>query len=165
MSERDALRIQAFEPHHLDAVVTLALRAWAPVFVSLEASLPKAAFQAFYPKGWKAGQQAAVEAVCRDEETKVWIARAADRIIGFCATKVHAAGSLGEIYMIAVDPDHQRQGVARVLIDQALEQMRQAELSVAMVETGGDPGHGPARATYAAAGFTLWPVARYFREL
>ena len=34
-----------------------------------------------------------------------------------------------------------------------------------MVETGGDPGHAPARATYSATGFTLLPVARYFQLL
>jgi hypothetical protein len=34
-----------------------------------------------------------------------------------------------------------------------------------MAETGGDPGHAPARAVYERAGFTLLPVARYFRTL
>ena len=34
-----------------------------------------------------------------------------------------------------------------------------------VVETGGDPGHAPARAAYEAAGFTLLPIARYFRVL
>lgn len=38
-------------------------------------------------------------------------------------------------------------------------------MSVAMVETGGDPGHGPARRTYERAGFTAMPVARYFMAL
>ena len=40
-----------------------------------------------------------------------------------------------------------------------------AGLSIVMVETGGDPGHGPARATYEASGFELLPVARYFKAL
>jgi hypothetical protein len=35
-------------------------------------------------------------------------------------------------------------------------------MSVAMVETGGDPGHAPARRTYEKAGFGLFPTARYF---
>jgi hypothetical protein len=35
----------------------------------------------------------------------------------------------------------------------------------AMVETGGDPGHGAARWAYEQAGFGLWPVARYFKKL
>jgi hypothetical protein len=38
-------------------------------------------------------------------------------------------------------------------------------MDIVVVETGGDPGHGPARAAYEAAGFTLLPIARYFRML
>jgi hypothetical protein len=36
---------------------------------------------------------------------------------------------------------------------------------VAMVETGGDAGHAPARRVYEQAGFRLLPISRYFREL
>jgi len=35
----------------------------------------------------------------------------------------------------------------------------------ALVETGGDPGHAPARALYGDVGFTPLPIARYFRLL
>jgi hypothetical protein len=34
-----------------------------------------------------------------------------------------------------------------------------------MVETGSDPGHAPARATYENAGMKLITVARYFKRL
>jgi hypothetical protein len=34
-----------------------------------------------------------------------------------------------------------------------------------MVETGGDPGHAPARRTYEKAEFSLVPVARLFKAL
>ena len=43
----------------------------------------------------------------------------------------------------------------------ALDRMR----DVAMVETGGDPGHAPARRSYEKAGFTLLPIGRYFKAL
>jgi hypothetical protein len=38
-------------------------------------------------------------------------------------------------------------------------------MDIAVVETGGDPGHTPARALYGDVGFTLLPIARYFRLL
>jgi hypothetical protein len=38
-------------------------------------------------------------------------------------------------------------------------------MAMVMVETGGDPGHAAARASYEAAGFERWPVARYFKSL
>ena len=72
---------------------------------------------------------------------------------------------MGEVYIVAVDPDHQRRGIGAALTAFALERIQQAGLSIAMVETGTDEGHAPARRAYESSGFTLWPVARYFREL
>jgi hypothetical protein len=43
--------------------------------------------------------------------------------------------------------------------------MLRCGMDIAVVETGGDPGHVPARAAYEAAGFTLLSMARYFRML
>jgi hypothetical protein len=37
--------------------------------------------------------------------------------------------------------------------------------TVALVSTGGDPGHAPARRTYERAGFTGLPIVNYFRTL
>ncbi|MFP4271042.1 MAG: GNAT family N-acetyltransferase [Alphaproteobacteria bacterium] len=169
MAEPAGLRIAPFEPHRLDAVVGPSLRAWAPVFASLYRALPPAIVRAFYPEGWPDGwkvrQRAAVEAVAGDGEHRLWVALIDDAVAGFVAVRTHAAESLGEITMLAVDPAYQRRGIGGALTRFALARMRAAGLAVAMVETGGDDGHAPARRTYAGAGFTLWPVARYFREL
>lgn len=67
--------------------------------------------------------------------------------------------------MIAVDPDYQRHGTASALIEFAPERMREAGMTVAMIVTGEDPGHAPARHTYEQAGFDLLSVARYFKAL
>ncbi len=48
---------------------------------------------------------------------------------------------MGEIYMVAVDPDFQGRGIGSALIEFAPCWMKDAGMSVAMVETGGDPGH------------------------
>lgn len=72
---------------------------------------------------------------------------------------------MGEIYMVAVDPDFQGRGIGSGLIEVALAWMKDAGISVAMVETGGEPGHERARYTYEKVGFELFPVARYFKKL
>jgi GNAT superfamily N-acetyltransferase len=72
---------------------------------------------------------------------------------------------MGAIEIIAVDPDHQRTGIGRALTEYALSVMTGKGMTIAVVETGGDPGHAPARSTYEAAGFTLLPIARYFHLL
>jgi len=38
-------------------------------------------------------------------------------------------------------------------------------MSIAMVETGGEPGRARARHTYEKVGFELFPIARYFKKL
>jgi GNAT superfamily N-acetyltransferase len=67
--------------------------------------------------------------------------------------------------MLAVDPDHQGLGIGTALTGFALDRIKDAEMTVAMVETGGDPGHAPARRVYEKAGYTLLPIARYFKNL
>jgi GNAT superfamily N-acetyltransferase len=82
------------------------------------------------------------------------------------ATGIYVATALlGEIYMIAVDPIHQRRGIGTGLAQCALDWMKGAGITAAMVETGGDPGHAPARRRYERIGFRELPIARYFKKL
>jgi ribosomal protein S18 acetylase RimI-like enzyme len=157
-------RIEPYEPRHRDTIVQLSLRAWAPVFESLKATLDQEVYGAFFPD-WRVSQQRAVEDVCDDAHTSVWVAVVATIPVGFVAVRLHQADRMGEIFMLAVDPDAQGRGIGGALTAFALDEMREAGMVVAMVETGGDPGHAPARRTYVQQGFRLFPVARYFKRL
>jgi GNAT superfamily N-acetyltransferase len=55
--------------------------------------------------------------------------------------------------------------VGRALTEFVTGWLRDQGMRVAMVGTGGDPGHAPARHVYEQAGYRLLPVARYFRNL
>ena len=161
------MQIDPYDPCHLDAVVRLSLRAWMPVFDSIQKALDADVYGAFYPEGWQVSQQKAVEEVCAADDTHVWVAVDADAesAVGFVAMKLHSDDNMGEIYMVAVDPDFQGRGIGSALIEFALHWMKEAGMSIAMVETGGDVGHAPARHTYERAGFRLFPVSRYFKKL
>lgn len=156
--------VRLFEPTDTDAVVALSMRAWAPVFASLEAVLGRAIFGRLHPD-WRADQARAVAEVVSSGEHRVWVAAPEGAVVGFLAVALHHERRIGEIVMIAVDPSAQQRGIASALTGVALAWMGGAGMAVAMVETGGDPGHAPARATYEKAGFTLLPVARYFANL
>ena len=151
----------------LEAVVDLSLRAWAPVFDSMRAALGEAVWRRLYPD-WRSMQARGVEQVCRSA-TEAWVADDGGRPVGFVAAvhhdESHDEPCSGEIEMIAVDPDHQRRGIADQLIAHAVDGMRRAGLRLAVVATGGDPGHAPARAAYEKAGFTGLPLVRYYRAL
>lgn len=154
-----------FEPEQEEEVVALSMRAWAPVFEKMEAAVPAYVFRAFYPNGWMARQTADISEFLRREPERVFVARSDKAIVGWVGIRLHPADRMGEIYILAVDPTCQRRGVATALMEHAMAEMRGAGMEIVMVETGGDPGHAPSRATYESAGFERWPVARYFREL
>ncbi len=157
--------IEPYEDSKLDAIVRLSLRAWEPVFESLKTAMLPDVYRAFYADDWRAAQRRAVESVCADENVPVWVALEETRTVGFVALKLHPEDRMGEVYMIAVDPDFQRRGFATRLTRHSDEWFKNAGMSIVMVETGGDPGHAPARRTYEAVGFRVLPVSRYFKSL
>lgn len=159
------MRIRPFRAADLEAVVELSLRAWEPVFRSLEAEMDAAVFEGFYPGGdWRPVQRRAVESTCGDRDN-VWVAESQGVVVGFVALRFHEADRLGEIYMIAVDPAHQGRGIGSQLTEFGLERLKAGGMSLAMVETGGDAGHARARRTYERAGFRVLPLARFFKKL
>ncbi|WP_046866636.1 GNAT family N-acetyltransferase [Microvirga massiliensis] len=157
--------IEPFDLSHKSQVLELSLRAWAPVFDQLKPAVQKYVYEAFYPRGWRERQTSDIEAFLESEGDCVWAAIKGGVVLGWVGIRFHREDRMGEIYILAVDPQHQRRGIGKALIDFALERMRAAGMAIAMVETGDDPGHSASRATYERSGFERWPVARYFREI
>jgi len=159
------MSIEPYHPRHLDTIVDLSLRAWAPVFDSIQQAMDPGVYGGFYPDHWSVSQRQAIVDVCASDDSTVWVAIESDAVVGFAAVNLHADDRMGEIHMIAVDPDHQDRGIGSALTEFAMDWMRCAGMTIAMVETGNDAGHAPARYTYEKAGFRQWPVARYFKKL
>ena len=161
----DTIQIRQFRDEDLETIVEFSLRAWRPVFASVRNVLGDEIFLRLHPD-WRASQADAVRSSCTDEGRDVFVAVADARPVGFVAVALNAFHErMGAIDIIGVDPDFQRRGVSSRLTEFAAEHMRRSGMDIAVVETGGDPGHAPARAAYETAGFTLLPIARYFRLL
>ncbi|MCD2195682.1 GNAT family N-acetyltransferase [Actinomycetospora endophytica] len=160
--ERGHVELRRYDEADRQAVLELSLRAWEPVFESLRGVLgPSGVFDVLHPD-WRDSQRRAVEGVLDDPATTVWSAVLDGMVIGFAAATVREA--YGEIVMLAVDPSAQRRGIGGALTTTALAWIAEQGVAVAMVETGGDPGHAPARRVYERAGFAALPVTRYFRR-
>lgn len=156
--------IRRYRPADEQAVLALSLRAWAPVFASVEQVLGRE-ISARLHGDWERYQQDAVRDVLSDAAMDVWVAEAGPRVAGFVAATLHSERLLGEITMLAVDPAHQCQGTGSALTEFATTWLGERGMRVAMVETGGDPAHAPARHVYEKAGYTPLPVVRYFNTL
>jgi ribosomal protein S18 acetylase RimI-like enzyme len=156
--------IRPLAPADIAAVVEFSLRAWAPVFESFRKVLGGRVYEALYPD-WITSQARDVEAVCHDDTARVWVAEQQGRPVGFVALRIYGDGQTGEIYMLAVDPLVQRQGIGTALTSFAVQQLRDAGMGLAVVGTGGDPGHAPARRVYEKAGFIGLPLVRYYARL
>jgi len=158
------MKIRDYQLDDKSALITLTIRAWKPVFAGLQQYMSDDIYKIFVPD-WQQEQLRSISQVCDAEDVEVIVAEENEKIIGFAAVKLHPDDFLGEIYMIGVDPDHQRKGLGSALTDASLKIIKRSGLSLAMVETGGDPGHEPARKTYEKMGFELLPVARYLKKI
>jgi ribosomal protein S18 acetylase RimI-like enzyme len=128
-------------------------------------AVPEFVYANFYPNGWGVRQLADLGTVLDDEPNLATVAKIRGRLAGWVSIRLHPEDRMGEIYVLCVDPQYQRRGIGRQLMDQAHQQIQRAGMKMVMVETGGDPGHDAARSAYEAAGYQRWPVARYFKEL
>ncbi len=164
MLVRPSVEIRAFRAADRDAVVELSLRAWAPNFASLEAVLGAELSRRLHGDDWRDYQARSVIETVTASAT--WVAHRDARVRGFVvAAVVDPARGLGEIQMLAVDPAEQGRGVGHALTAHATDWLRDAGMRVAMIGTGGDDGHAAARRLYESSGYSLLPIARYFKAL
>ncbi|WP_019607879.1 GNAT family N-acetyltransferase [Nocardiopsis sp. CNS-639] len=158
------IEIRLFRESDREAVIALALRAWEPVHASLRRVLGEEVYPALVPD-WRRSQYDEVAGSVDAGDQRVWVAEADGAVAGFATARMLPDDDMGEIHLLAVDPDHQGRGVGAALTGAATDWIREQGAAVAMVETGGDDGHAPARATYQRAGYTALPIVRYFRKL
>jgi mycothiol synthase len=84
------------------------------------------------------------------------------RLAGFCWTKVHDDHDpvLGEIYVIATDPDFQGRGLGRRLVLAGLQHLADKGISVGMLYV--DASNEPAMSLYRDLGFTVDHIDRAY---
>ena len=159
------MRIVSYSPAYREALLDISLRAWGSVFPRMHNDVPEFVYDAFYPQGWQQRQLNDLKEVLDQEPQNVSVALEGEHPVAWVCTRIHPEDQMGEIYVIAVDPEYQRRGVGQQLMEHAYAQIKDAGMRMVMVETGGDSGHAPARALYESEGFVRWPVARYFKDL
>lgn len=95
----------------------------------------------------------------------VAIAEIDGAIAGYVAWRIDPARRSGSITILAVSAEHRRQHAGTALCEHAFGELRTRGAEVAVIGTGGDRFHAPARALYERLGCTPFPVAVYYRQL
>ena len=85
--------------------------------------------------------------------------------MGFAAALLRVDEGMGEVSMVAVDPQFQGRGFGTRLTEVATDWIRESGMGLALISTGGDIGHAPARRAYEKAGYTPVPSVDYFMAL
>jgi ribosomal protein S18 acetylase RimI-like enzyme len=113
---------------------------------------------------WRKTQAEGVAGACQaTDKYHTLVAELDGRVVGFVSYELK--GETGEVVLLAVHPESQRRGIATQLNQAALDAMKAAGVKMAVVETGGEEGHAPARRVYEKAGYTGLPIVRYFKDL
>jgi len=159
------LRIRPMVDGDMDAIVELSLSAWAPIFASFEQVLGPTIYSFIYPD-WTTSQAEGVTGICKEtDKTTTWVAEVDGTVVGFLSYELDFEKETGEVMLLAVHPDHQNGGVGTELNTFALDRMKESGMKLAVLGTGGDPGHAPARRSYEKAGYTALPTVRYYKDL
>jgi ribosomal protein S18 acetylase RimI-like enzyme len=155
------VRIRPFVDGDLAEIVELSLLAWEPVFESFERVLGPRVFPILYPD-WRKTQAEGVAGACQaTDKYHTLVAELDGRVVGFIAYELK--GETGEVVLLAVHPESQKQGIATELNQAALDAMKAVGMKMAVAETGGEEGHAPARRAYEKARYTGLQVVRYFK--
>ena len=159
------VHIRPLDPNEIEDLVQLSLLAWAPVFSSFEHVLGSEIYSLIYPD-WRTAQRDVVESMCNDvAKNTVWVAEWDSILVGFIVYDLNIKEKTGEVQLLAVHPEYQNSGIGTELNTFALQKMKEGGMKLAVVGTGGDPGHAPARRSYEKAGYTALPLVRYYKDL
>lgn len=156
--------IRLFRNSDSHDLVELTFLAFEPVFSSFKKILGPKIYPILYPD-WRKTQKEGVELVSTDEKYTLLVAEVDGKVVGYLAYELHENDKSGEVQLLAVHPDYQNQGVGTALNLFALQKMKEGGMNLAVVGTGGDESHAPARRSYEKAGYTGLPLVRYYKDL
>ena len=145
--------IREFHEDDLPEILRFGLEAFRPVFASFEEGYGSDLFHRLRPD-WETAQTEEIRSSCTAEHADTWVAEIDGAAVGFVVLHKDEDTGMGQIYLLAVDPEAQNRGVGTQLNEFGVEHLRAAGMAWVIVGTGDDPGHAPARRSYEKAGFT-----------
>jgi ribosomal protein S18 acetylase RimI-like enzyme len=130
-----AYPIRLFRPDDLPRLQEITAETFGPV--SIDKNMERL-LGPFGQGGWQGRKVSAVADDCRLQPDGVFVAEepaTGGRVVGYVTTRLNASSLVGWIPNLAVDPAHQGRGLGRLLLQTAIDFLRQSGMQVAKIET------------------------------
>jgi len=157
------IKIHPFIENDIKDLIKLTILAFEPIFNSFEKILGPRIYPVIYPE-WRKIQKEGVENISRNKKISLWVAAVDEHVVGFIAYELYDE-STAEVQMLAVHPEYQNQGIGTQINIFVLKKLKECGMKMAIVSTGGDESHAPARRSYEKAGYTALPLVKYYQDL
>lgn len=148
---------------HLDVAGDIAVKAWEPIRRGFKELLGEKLYEAFF-NDWQSKKKDSV--INSLKSGRGYVVLVEGTVAGFISYSVDENTKTGEILENAVDSMFKGMGIGTMMYNFVTEKMREEGMLYAVVTTGGDEAHAPARHSYEKAGFEKsLPSVKYFKEL
>jgi GNAT superfamily N-acetyltransferase len=148
-----ALSVRPVESGDLPTLQGIRQAAFAPVFRSFRDIVGKDIAALAFAHA-DAEQARLLDDICAPESGhQVLVVTLDGERVGFVSFTTDAARRTGEIGLNAVHPDYAGRGIGTWMYQHVLTVMKDLGMVLAVVGTGGDSSHAPARQAYQKAGF------------
>ena len=169
MARRDSAILRLARADDMPRLVEVTVAAWRPIFAEYFAMVGEECYYATNgdPGGtWEERKGSQIRRAFAEHPEWMWVLENDGQIIGFITFTLSPRQNMGEIGNNAVDPNNTGKGWATWMYRQVLDHFREQGLRFALVRTGLDPAHAPARRAYEAVGFNRQvPQATYWQDL
>jgi ribosomal protein S18 acetylase RimI-like enzyme len=159
--------IRPFHPSDLPALIDLTIEVFGPFYEqSFRAMVPPDIYEHQHGR-WAEDFRLSVPKLHDPEHGKQVAVAESDgsQLAAFIGWHIDPERRHGQIDPLAVRETARRSGLGRALCKHAIRAMREHDVDVVSLGTGGDWFHAPARALYESLGFHPVPVVYYLRAL
>jgi len=157
------LIIRPFKDSDIKDLIKLTILGFEPIFSSFEKILGPKIYPIIYPD-WRERQKKGVENISQNNRISLWVAEVNECVVGYIAYELYDDAT-AEVQLLAVHPEYQNHGIGTQLNTFVLQKMKEGGMKMAIVSTGGDESHAPARRSYEKAGYTALPLVKYYKDL